>query len=257
MLEREERLLGFQIIRKINLGNDGTFSSAAQLCLESPSTLDPLDVTLEEVKEMVECNCKIIDLEINTMLSKFLEGFNDRLMLNRALRRFEVRRDHVERDRDEVLQHTPNVRNVNALVNTLAELRPHGELLKLYKEWVELVVNPTDHIPREEGVVTATQNLLNAMAYELKGICNYTGELRYKTVEDRKRIVNGRLAPAWDLIKKCPDTRETREFSKVINMVTEGLIEAKTKADLNTLSDHINYNVKQLPILWRWWSYGT
>jgi len=273
MATREEILLGYQLIEKMNVGNAVTWGSSCFFRELHPDSLEELRIVeipqggeenkpverrvrVDDVKTFTEGNCKGVDIEVEKRLAKFLAGFWDRKAVANGLGYFKVTRGDLEGDKDEVLQHTPNVRNVIGLVPDLQGMRPSGDLLSLYRERIELEVSPEIHIQKEHNGINALQNLINAMAFELRGICNYTGEEKYHTVEDRLKIVASRMSPAFSLLNRCPLNKEVRGLSRVLKYVSSACGDAKTVDDLTAIGKYIDGKVEQLPILWRWWNYG-
>lgn len=160
MGQREDILIGFQVIEKTNLGNGATDNGAWYMQNKRPHTDEPLVMWSDDdkpvsrpaeptdIKQLTETLNKIIELEVETRLEKFLENYNDNSTVNRGLQHFNTRRQDVNRDTGEVKTHKANVRNVNALIHDYAGLRANGELLSLYKETVELHVLAAKHLPR-------------------------------------------------------------------------------------------------------------
>lgn len=268
MGQREDILIGFQVIEKTNLGNGATDNGAWYMQNKRPHTDEPLVMWSDDdkpvsrpaeptdIKQLTETLNKIIELEVETRLEKFLENYNDNSTVNRGLQHFNTRRQDVNRDTGEVKTHKANVRNVNALIHDYAGLRANGELLSLYKETVELHVLAAKHLPPEQHIITVYQDVLNAISLELQGLCSYNGNFRYPDFEERKELTLSRLRVTDQVYPNLPDTAETRGF-RAAQLATQGAItEAKTTQDLEAIGISLASNVPQLPLLRRWWNFN-
>lgn len=271
MATREQVLIGFQLVNKINIGNDMLAHTAEHFCKRCPHTAEPLvfapkaqpgeisqarPATVDDIKSLAEDSCKIVDVEIDTRLKNFLLRWQDNTDIVNGLAHFSTPRGAVDRDRDEILTHTPNIRTVNALIQDEAGLRANGNLLSLYKEQVEMWVDAEQHwIQTPHFRVTEQQDLLNAAAFELRGLSSYTGEEKYKTVEECKVIALARREAASRLWGFCPDTPETRGFLAVWQYFESNIEDAKTANDLTALGEYIDTHVPQLPFVRRWWAF--
>ena len=268
MSEREDILIGFQVIEKTNMGNDSTDNAAWYMQNKRPHSDDALvmwsdeetptsrPAEPEDIKQLTEVTSKIIDLEVETRLEKFLERYNNPSAVARGLQHFNTRRQDVTRDTSEVKLHKTSVRNVNALIHDHKGLRANGELLSLYKETVELHVLGSVHLPREQHIITVYQDVLNAVSLELQGLCSYNGELRYPEFTERKELALSRLSLTDAIYKDLPSTAETRGF-RVAQLAAQGaIIEASTIQDLTTIGLDLVTKVPQLPLLRRWWNFN-
>jgi len=268
MATREEILVGYQLINKVNTGNDCLDNSACFFRGLSPRTRDSLIVqekeggitrkpTLNELKHFTECDCAVVDEEVETRLQKFLLGFHDNQTIKRGLQYFRTQRWAVDGDKEEILTHTPRIRTVNALVSDFNGLKANGDLLSTYAGKVELFVDAKIHIPREQRKVTSYQDLLNAIAIELQGMCSYSGKIKYKTAKEVKEIVEGRLRVAEKVVRSCPDTQEVRSMSAVVRYIKRNLDVTVSLSDLSSLGEYVDSKVSQLPLVRRWWLYGN
>lgn len=256
MVSREKLLVGYQLVRKINAGSCLLHDSACHLSGGLPWEGLGEEQDITRVKGYTEADCVGIDLEVKTRLGEFLRWYEDQDLINDGLRHFSIEREALNEDQEEIVFHSSNVRTVNALVNARAELRPHGDLLKLHEERIQLTVHPEVHIPQDHGRITTLQNLANAISYELRGICSYRGEETYKTVEARKAVVRARLRTAARFVQATTNARELSWIARALNRVERELADIGSLDDMNALSNYLDSRVAQLPILFRWWSYG-
>jgi len=244
----EETLVGFQLIDSIGTGNNTVTQSAKTLRVEDE---------LEVVKERTETNCKAADLEVSTRLVKFLDGFNDKKLVKRALKEFGVSKAVLDRDVAEVVHHTGSVRAVTGLLSAVGEMRPHGDLLSLYRGQTPFVADPDDVLDEGFRMEIAFQDLVNAMAFELRGVCSYDGSVKYKTVQQIHSVVWARVGAARNVLLNVPDSTRANSVVKVFRYVEKSLLDATTKDELRTLSEYIDLRVAQLPLVRRWWNYGS
>jgi hypothetical protein len=242
--DRIKTLLGYQIVNKVNMGNSAMFNISEHF---------RGDHEVKKAKDLAEGSCKVVDIEVDTRLREFLGRFPDPELVVSSLKHFNVQASDVVRDKDEILTHTPNARNVVALVDDKPTLKRNGDLLSLYKERVTLHIDP-ETISQEYTAVNIYQDLLNAAAFELKGICSYRGEPYYHTVKERRDIVDVRFHTAEQI--NLPDTAEVRCMEEVARYVTDNLPTAQTLDDLAALGVYIDSHVPQLPLLRRWWQHG-
>ena len=268
MSTREDILIGFQVIEKTNTGNDSTDNAAWYMQNKRPHSDDALvlwsdeetptsrPAELEDIKQLTEVTSKIIELEVETRLEKFLERYNNPSAVNRGLQHFSTRRQDVTRDVKEVKLHKTSVQNVNALIHDHKGLRANGELLSLYKEAVELHVLAKEHLPREQHIITVYQDVLNAISIELQGLCSYNGDPRYPGFDERKELALARLQVTDMIHKDLPDTSETRGFRAAQLATQDAITEAKTIYDLEAIGKDLNTSVPQLPLLRRWWNFN-
>lgn len=268
MAERYDKLIGFQVIQKINLGNHVTYDSASNMLGGCPFTGEevvipqgfydndePLPATIEYVKELNTTNCKIADLEVKTRLVEFIKHYNDDKAINRGLSYFSTKRQHVDRDSEEVLLHTESVKNVNRLINTFPEMNPHGALLSLYSESVDLYIQAR-HMEAEHHTTNVYQDLLNALALELMGLNSYTGEPTGWSFQTTLKKAMNKVRLAEMYISRVPYTKEVRGFRAAVYQVQSDLVDAKKLKDLNTIGSYLFRRVPPLPLLRRWWIYG-
>ena len=268
MSEREDILIGFQIIKKVNLGNTVTENAAAYMKKEMPVSGEPLVVWTNEdepkvketevadIKELTTTTGKIIELEVETRLEKFLENYPDKGAVARGLQHFNIRRQDVNRDVSEVKLHKESVQNVNTLVHDFQGLKANGELLALYTEAVELHVDIKIHRSQEHVMLTAYQDVLNAIGLELQGLNSYTGAMQYWDYEDRLAIVQARLRVAKKIGRALADTPETRGFEAARRYIQNHLPDTVHIHDLDALAAYLNTQVPQLPLLRRWWNFN-
>ena len=265
MASREEVLIGFQVIRKINQGNAATYNSAYYLMRELPFVGEPLlipdeagenprEPTIEDVITLTSTANKIANKQIKNLLEAFLQRFNDKKAIKRGVEHFNVSYDSVLRDKEEVLFHTPNVKCVVELLDDFASLHDNGALLSLYDEAVDLYIHPEVHLSKQHQIVNMFQDILNATALELQGICSYNGNLRYPNVESRIPLVESRLRVADKMKKQLPDTQETRSMKRALHTVWESLLDVKEKDDLNNLGIWLAQAIPQLPLIRRHWN---
>jgi hypothetical protein len=257
MATREERLIGYQLVAKANLSNGALDTADQSLRRENTAKLETFFPTPEEaIKDSAETCCKVIDVE-GQRADEFLKRYGDVDQITVGLQMFNTERVMLDDDVAEWAIHKPNIRNVLALVDKLAELKANGDLLSLYQEKVEMRVDPRVHLPYDEGRITSFQNLLNHMAFELRGICAYRGDQRYATVDSIKAVAGGRILTAERAWPTVPQTPETLSMSSVLADTIAELPNCNNKAQLTALAQYIDDNVPQLPCLYRWWSYGN
>jgi len=256
MATREETLLGFQLVEQINTGNELTHCSAAHLQGKDVLTEEPLPGdSPEQRKRMCEDNCLAVDVEVTQRLVNFLSRFPDEDIVRKALAHFNTPRSALDRDGLEVMHHTVSVRNVNALLSDVKDLDDNGKLLSLYKEDVEQRANHETHIPSSHRRINVFQDLLNVIAFELRGVCSYTGEARYANLEERRKLVASRIETAENVWATCPETRETLDMFRILQDVKGNLPSLFLHADFDALGEYVNLHVPQLPLVRRWWNY--
>jgi hypothetical protein len=258
MATREEILIGFQLISKINAGNLSLDNAACTLQWLDARTRDRINgaYALARVQESVACDCEVVAVEVETALQQFIENFVDQEMLVNGLRHFRTDPSDFSEDNNAIQQHTPNVRNVLALVSDEPTLRENGELLSLHQERVDLYVDPLVHFSPEHVRMNILQDLLNAIAFELRGICSATGEEKYPSIEARQSIIKFRMRTAIKAAEACPNNSETRRMVKVLNDIKRNLYDAVVVSDLTLLGDFVDRKIPQLPLIRRWWSYA-
>jgi len=272
MANRIERLLGYQLCRKANQGNNFIYDASCQLRGLRPIHLTPLVVwdqgdmeqagpgraaTISDIKGMVSTERACINVEIRQRLDGFLAGYTDTTTITNGLAAFNTPKSCIDQDRGEIKVHDTSLESVIALVDTEDGLRDNGNLLSLYQETVELHVKP-EMLPMDEQRVTTYQGLLNAMAFELRGICSYTGDAKYKTVEAIKEVIGGRLTTAnlfWE--NYMWETVENNAMRTVQLYVENNLADCANKKDLELLGDYVDTHVEQMPVVRRWWNYGV
>jgi hypothetical protein len=257
MATREEILVGYQLIRKANFGNWAVHDSSVVMQGKEPVTLEAFPPEIMNKKTMnLEGACTLIRTEVGKRLGTFLKH-GDMDAGRKGLKHFRTGESEVRGDHDELVSHEPSIGMVNALLEDPKEWKPHGELLSLYKERVELDVVSDLHIPEEHARLNAYQNVLNALAYELQGTCNFTGKKKYTTREQILNIANQRITVLKRATGRCSEYEEGMRFISVANYVELNLDDAKTVDDLSALGKYIDDRIAQLPILWRWWAYGS
>lgn len=263
MATREEVLLGFQLIDAINAGNDVTYNAACYLRSLEPLTLVPLkaytadqdsaqEATVEDIKSFTEDGCKLIDIEIDTRLVQFLARFPDQQAVNRGLAAFKTGRGVLDRDISEVRLHRDSVRNVQALVDSKAAMRPHGELLSLYREQVDSRVDYLVHVPAEHRNLNELQDLLNVIGFELQGMCSYTGQGLNLDLPSLVELVSARIAAARTV---TASSNEASRFLGTLRKVEDALGTLTTLQEAESLGQLVDSEVPRLPLLRRWWCY--
>ena len=263
MATREEILLGYQLINKINRGNNCLYHAACHMQNVQPYTLEPLEwqdeeetraATVEDIKALVGLDCKAIALEVETRLKLFLDKYKDRTRLLNALAHFNTKEEDLLRDKGEVETHAPNIRAAAVLSADYSVLQDNGDLLSLYKDTVELHVKP-EMVSLEQRRVNSYQEIINAAAFELRGLSSGNGQLKYVSVKDRKICVQGRLDTAklaW--VKHMWSSAENDNMKAVVDYLDKNMRDAVTESDLVSLADYADVHVPQLPILRRYWS---
>jgi len=268
MASREERLIGFQVIEKVNYGNDMVYDSSCHLKFEKPVTGEPLTVlrgngdglltrpelaTVSDVRDFTDNNAKVVSVEVEERLVNFVKYFNDDRVVDRGLKHFNTERQWVDRDVEEVLIHTPNVKVATTLLDDCAGFKENGNLLGLYNETVDLYVHAELHIDLYDGMLNTVQDVFNAIALELRGLCSYGGWLRYPEFQDRIQLIHSRLRVLSTLKERAPDTVESRGWFKVWRYLDRNIRDAKTVDDLSLLGEYVDRKIAQLPLLRRWW----
>jgi len=268
MATRIEALVGYQLIGQINIGNEMIYHTSCQMKRLRPYELTPLkynpstpgsivaqrDATVDDIKEYVNTNVAILDLEVEERLGGFLQNYLNAQDVTNGLQHFNVTQIDLDADRTALTSHNTGIKGAAALSNTFQALETYGNTLSLYKEKVELHVTPDD-LSLYDRRITTYQDLLNAMAFELRGLSSYTGETKYKTVKDIKGIVNSRIQTAENFWSLVPNTQETQDMQTVLNNLKGDLLTATTLQELEALGVYVDTQVPQLPLVRRWWNY--
>ena len=269
---RDEILIGFQVVKAINIGNHVTHNAASYLSNEDPKSGKellgwteqadggrpiPRKATADDVKIYTEATAKIIDVEVKTRLKNFLDRFNDNAAVNKGLAHFAVSRRAVDRDIDEVVLHQGSARFATEVIHDLPGLKANGDLLSLYSEDVAEYVRVENSFSQESRMLVAYQDVMNAISLELKGICSYNGGEKFKRFEDRKAIILARLRAAakiWEMSDLAAMGQDVVRFHQAQKYAQTALRDATTVSDLSALGDYVGTRVPQLPLIRRWWN---
>jgi hypothetical protein len=271
MANRIERLLGYQLVKKAGMGNDMVHHIAQILQRKNPRTLEMLhlvetdhvnkklierDATIDDIKRLSEGSAKIIDLEVDTRLNGFLAAFPDSKLVSKGLQLFKVESSEIDTDRAEIPPKAVVARNACSLSNSFTDLRTVGQQLETYNGMVSLRVQPeAPWLPLEDQRVTTYQDLLNAMAFALKGIRNNSGLPMAGGYEQRLNKTWHHIEAGMWCWEYTPRTPETLGFKAVMDYVEDNMHDIQSEFEAFQLGEYIDSHVAQLPSLRRWWNY--
>jgi hypothetical protein len=246
-------------------GNWWLLDTSQILQQKDPATQDPLQMkdpndpegptipaTFEFVQTEVVRFAGVVEKKRHAV-SEFLTRFTDTTAINAGLAEQQATRIAVDIDVVSLGTHKASIDNVVAISPTETSFRQAGELLSLYSPEVDADPNPNIISLRDRGI-NAFQDLLNAIAIELTGVCSALGITRYTTVQDIKRIVNGRISTAKQAWSKTPKTPETQGMKTVLDYVDGEIGSTQTVNDLTALGQYVDSQVPQLPLVRRWWN---
>jgi len=282
MERRVKELLGFYLIAGMNQANYSLWTASCFMQGLHPKTMETLtyqetfaDDTVGPVKvadlgvmkTAMTSSLNIVELESHIKVGEFLKRYPDQDEIDESLLLFSSNRAEVDKDGAELRVHEPNARTASALSSSEAMLKPSGELLSLYEEQVEAVVDTQVHLTKEWKPVNILQDLINAAALELRNVCSYRGEellfVRPSLVNDTdqvggiKKMVSARIKIFDRSLSNAPDTAEVRAFVSARDYIEEEMKDLTTLKDLASLGMHIDILVPQLPLVRRWWNYGV
>lgn len=139
------------------------------------------------------------------------------------------------------------------LQTTDLQLSQTGALLALYKPYIDIKEPPQSKFTPLEKGINIFQDILNAMAIELTGVCSHSGVNKYTKAKDIKTVVESRITTANRVWVSTPRTPETLNMKSVLDYVIANIESANTLSTLTTLGSYIDANVEQLPLVRRWW----
>ena len=269
MATREEILIGYQLINKANIGNQVTWNASQYLQDLNPITGDPLKIKTTEIGSLPQVNdptiadnktlilncCAVTDIEVDKRLLLFLANYPDADAVNAGLAYFNISKLDIEYDGSEVSTHRTSLINVAALIDTKEALEDNGKLLELYKEKVLKQVNPATDLPIDQQHVTVYQDVINSIAFNLRGLESGSGTASdvLKSVDNRKQRVDGRLEVCRRLPK--PNTQEVNEMETIAKYTENNISDCITTKDCTALADYIDTHVEQLPLIRRYWQW--
>lgn len=266
---REERLIGYQLINKINMGNEVLYRSSQILQKINPNTGQPLKVpggtmsnpvmdqepSIEDLKTLNNTNIIIVELEVEQRAKGFLDRYSNIQQITKGLQLFNTTLSDLNLDKDNIISDKNSIKSSVLSAINLSALETIGLSLENRTERVIKQVTPSNDLPLNEQQITIYQNLCNAIAFNLAGLSCYTGVSKHKTVADIKEIVEARIYTAELHWRNCPTTTETLNIQAVFNYVKQQLPLVNDLNNLSDLSEYVNSQVEQLPVVGRWWNY--
>lgn len=266
-----EILIGCQLIDKINIGNDMIYQTSCHFKRLSPYSLEPLQffegaiaspsvartATVEDIKTLVNVNCEIVTTEVDTRLALFLNMYPDTQEIINALQYYNTKYADLEYDLGEIQIHKPNILNVLSLVSTYEGLLNNGNLLGLYSPKIELEINADIALTLDMKRRVSYQDLINCIAFHLKGLCSSTGNVKYKSIESRKEAVNARLETILLQRPLCSSNSDIFDMDVIVTYIQAELPKCNNEKACETLGLYIDTQIPQLPVVRRWWNYGA
>jgi len=270
MATREEIVIGYQLIHKANTINRVIDGASLVLQCKDPRNETPLmfkpgatpaqqDAAIPQLATVAEIKkqattCAYIITKQAKMVDEFLSRYGNPSAIDSGLDHFHTPLAYITRDVSEVKTHKNNMVTALGLVTTKESLSSNGQLLALYKPQVDLEVTH-DLIPIDQQFVNTYQDLLSAIALELRGLHEDSGVLTYFSVKQRKEMVNGRLKTAGRWYPKVAGMSEVIPMKQMFDYVTANLDGITTTIDLEIMADYLDNHVPQVPAVRRWWNF--
>ena len=276
MATRDEKLIGFQLVNKINVGNNVADQigwmlqrknpqSQALLRYEPPpvisggETYPPArDATTGDITQLCIASAAVVDVEVEQRLKGFLDNYADQDQITNGLAHFNIVLPDVDDDKTTVIARITTVKAVVSESMRFSQLALVGESVLARIKKIFLQVNPEVHLDHQDKMIIAFQDLFNAISYELQGLSSGTGNKRFTTVESilarmqhRFRTIEGWYA------KNVPHNAETNFwYNTVYQEVLSELAAANNMNKLKNIGLYVAANVPQLPLVRRHWQYG-
>jgi len=270
------RLIGYQLLNKANIGNYVMYDTACVLQKRNPVTLEPLTVSrsannpdkpdlmlkgfepsVDEIKVLVSNNTGIVETEVDTRAKLFLANYGNYDHIVDGLAFFNTTLADVNADVTSIIADKDTALTNTSASISFTDLAQHGKEFDHRTERVTRMVDPDMDLPLIEQRITTYQDLLNAIAFNLAGQSSATGMAEREDFPDRLGQVNRRIRTCeifWD--KYMPVTEETQGMKAVLDSVVAQVKSAKDNKAMLAISEYINTNIDQLPLVRRWWMYG-
>ena len=271
MATREQNLLGYQIINKTNIANICMLDANTIMKGLHPITREPLTVWRDnapdkegyevsaestDIKQMITNNFLAITTEAG-MVNEFTQRYLDVKDINTGIQSFSVSRLQVD---DDIYFTTSTKDTISQDISLAVDKETILNVSKTFDSWipkVAVIVTPNEHLTQYEQNINTFQDLLNAIGFELQGINSYNGTILTDTFEHRKSLIESRLRVGvrhWNI---TPQTLETNGFKAVLDYVNSNFKSVINFKDMAILGKYIDDHVPQLPLVRRWWNYGS
>jgi len=265
--EREDILVGYQLLARTNVADTGLVHSASYLKSQDPITKEQLIVavaptviggpeiptriaTVDDIKRLTEKACVMSSVE-SWKARNFIQKWPDAGMIQRGTEYFGGTEKMVNDDLAELAIHPDNTLLAINTELSKVDLLDVGNLLGLYDPAVPKVSLRPDMVSKEHKHLNIRQDLLNAMSFELIGLKQSTGEPSGLSFAQLVELAKARILTYERTNLAAVDTAW---MDAVKDYVKEALKDCKKVDDLKALSDYINANVPHLPNVRRHWS---
>lgn len=269
MGNREQNLIGYQLIHRVNITNSLLLDSNKYLRFLDPITEEPLkvwtdvppdkdpeyvDATIDDVKRLVNQSFDTITKELQR-INGFIAGYNDDADVNVGLSQYAVQRTQFDAD---VNFSSATKDSVSISIESDTKQQKIIQLASLYINWIPQVVKIVQsyEISQYESSISIFQDLLNAMAFEMAGLSSYTGEPHGLNFDRLYALINDRVKTATRQWEKTPHSLETLSMKSVLDTVSEEVKKVTTLDGFKSIGEYIDSNVNRLPLVRRWWMYG-
>ena len=267
---RIQNLIGYQLINKTNISGASILDANKILNWIDPITEEPLTVpaqvlpsetservtaTVDDIKRLVNSCMSVINTESGAVF-EFLNRYSTVNDIDAGLQQFAVTKTQVDSDINMSLTTKDNL-SVSLAIETRKNKIKF--LAETFKDWIPEVkrVVHAHELNQDEQMINIFQDLFNALAFELQGKNSYTGELHGLNFEQLKKQTESRLRTSNRIWIRTPQTVETEEYKVVLDALNN---EFPKVVDLNgckVLGAYIDSNVPKLPLVRRWWQYGS
>lgn len=269
-MAREQNLIGYQLINKTNIAGFCLLDTNKLLRWLDPVTEEPLMIwtqvsepenpklipaDVDGVKRLINVCSDIIQTE-GGMVSEFCNRYQSLSDINAGLQQFTVTKLQVDDDIS-MTKTTKDALEVSIALET--KENKINLLADSFIDWTPSVkkVVQVNEISQYEQTINTFQDVLNAMAFELQGKNSYSGELHGLAFEQLKKQTESRLRTANRLWGQTPQTVETEGFKTSLEYLGKEFPDAVSLDDYKALGGYIDSNIPQLPLVRRWWNYGS
>lgn len=250
MADRDERLIGFQVILCVNRTVDCVLTTAATL----RGFYDAQ--TVEDIADDVNRAIEFIAQEL-TKLVGFVSYFPHQAKLDAALSWLNTTRTQLDADGANLWNLLDSLQKNLSKQNTIEKLETFGEqILAAIEENITEFADYDLHY-KADHIFTAVWDLVECAGYVLQGINSASGEAGlYPTVDDRKHKFEKHSKTFQRLIGKLAEP-EAQTLILAMQSASASTDTASTLSDLNVIGQNLLTAIPSMPSLRRHWKWSN